>query len=158
MASVLSSGEKRIVAVLSTCYGLMIDDNIKELYIDQETTSMVDKIRSDLYDLLSDYVKHGPEVEKYSKVIDSKLKRDNRDYCISNTQLAMTLLYLSFEKCEKSFKKLPTKISEWYQDNDDYFVNVVREHFENCLREGRGDANEFASIVMRMNGEWTWTN
>lgn len=57
MASVLSSGEKRIVAVLSTCYGLMIDDNIKELYIDQETTSMVDKIRSDLYDLLSDYVK-----------------------------------------------------------------------------------------------------
>ena len=124
MASVLSSGEKRIVAVLSTCYGLMIDDNIKELYIDQETTSMVDKIRSDLYDLLSDYVKHGPEVEKYSKVIDSKLKRDNRDYCISNTQLAMTLLYLSFEKCEKSFKKLPTKISEWYQDNRETILEI----------------------------------
>lgn len=45
-----------------------------------------------------------------------------------------------------------------YYIYDDYFVNVVREHFENCLREGRGDANEFASIVMRMNGEWTWTN
>ena len=45
-----------------------------------------------------------------------------------------------------------------YYIYDGYFVNVVREHFKNCLREGRGDANEFASIVMRMNGEWTWTN
>lgn len=130
MTNVLSSGEKRIVAVLSTCYGLMIDDNIKELYINQETTSMIDKIRSDLYDLLSDYVKHGPEVEKYSKVIDSKLKRDNKDYCISNTQLAMTLLYLSFEKCEKSFKKLPVKISEWYQDNRDTILEISYRSYD----------------------------
>ena len=45
-----------------------------------------------------------------------------------------------------------------YYIYDDYFVNVVREHFENCLREGRGDAEEFKSIVENMNGEWTWTN
>jgi hypothetical protein len=45
-----------------------------------------------------------------------------------------------------------------YYIYNDYLVGVVREHFKNCLREGRGDANEFASIVMRMNGEWTWTN
>lgn len=144
MASVLSSGEKRIVAVLSTCYGLMIDDNIKELYIDQETTSMVDKIRSDLYDLLSDYVKHGPEVEKYSKVIDNKLKRDNRDYCISNTQLAMTLLYLSFEKCEKSFKKLPTKIAEWYQDNR---ATILEISYRSCDSAEFKDSDEGSYLL-----------
>lgn len=36
----------------------------------------------------------------------------------------MTLLYLSFEKCEKSFKKLPTKISEWYQDNRETILEI----------------------------------
>lgn len=45
-----------------------------------------------------------------------------------------------------------------YYIYDDYFVNVVREHFENCLREGKGDADEFKSIIEDMNGEWTWTN
>lgn len=45
-----------------------------------------------------------------------------------------------------------------YYIYDDYFVNVVKKHFENCLREGRGDAEEFKSIVENMNGEWTWTN
>lgn len=45
-----------------------------------------------------------------------------------------------------------------YYIYDDYFVNVVKKHFEECLRAGKGDAEEFKSIVESMNGEWTWTN
>lgn len=44
-----------------------------------------------------------------------------------------------------------------YYIYDDYFVNVVREHFEKCLAEGKGDAEEFRSIVEDlMNGEWDY--
>ena len=43
-----------------------------------------------------------------------------------------------------------------YYIYDDYFVNVVREHFENCLREGKGDAEEFAQIVKDLGGEWDY--
>ena len=43
-----------------------------------------------------------------------------------------------------------------YYIYDDYFVNVVREHFENCLREGKGDAEEFAQIVRDLGGEWDY--
>lgn len=39
---------------------------------------------------------------------------------------------------------------------DDYFVNVVKEHFENCLANGQGDAEEFAQIVRDLGGEWDY--
>lgn len=39
---------------------------------------------------------------------------------------------------------------------NDYFVSVVKEHFEKCLAEGKGDAEEFRSIVEDMNGEWDY--
>ena len=45
-----------------------------------------------------------------------------------------------------------------YYIYDDYFVSVVKKHFEKCLAEGKGDADEFKSIVENKNGEWTWTN
>lgn len=45
-----------------------------------------------------------------------------------------------------------------YYIYNDYLVSVVKEHFEQCLDEGRGDAEEFKSIVESKNGEWTWTN
>lgn len=45
-----------------------------------------------------------------------------------------------------------------YYIYNDYLVSVVKEHFEQCLDEGKGDADEFKSIVESKNGEWTWTN
>lgn len=45
-----------------------------------------------------------------------------------------------------------------YYIYNDYLVGVIKKHFENCLREGKGDAEEFKSIVESKNGEWTWTN
>lgn len=36
---------------------------------------------------------------------------------------------------------------------NDYFVSVVKEHFENCLANGQGDAEEFAQIVRDLGGE-----
>jgi hypothetical protein len=45
-----------------------------------------------------------------------------------------------------------------YYIYNDYLVSVVKEHFEQCLDEGKGDADEFKSIVENKNGEWTWTN
>lgn len=45
-----------------------------------------------------------------------------------------------------------------YYIYNDYLVSVVKEHFEQCLDEGKGDAEEFKSIVESKNGEWTWTN
>ncbi|OUT06869.1 hypothetical protein [Campylobacter concisus] len=45
-----------------------------------------------------------------------------------------------------------------YYIYDDYLVSIVKEHFEQCLDEGKGDADEFKSIVENKNGEWTWTN
>lgn len=45
-----------------------------------------------------------------------------------------------------------------YYIYDDYLVGVIKKHFENCLRESRGDADEFKSIIENKNGEWTWTN
>lgn len=44
-----------------------------------------------------------------------------------------------------------------YYIYNDYFVSVVKEHFEQCLDEGKGDAEEFRSIVEDlMNGEWNY--
>lgn len=45
-----------------------------------------------------------------------------------------------------------------YYIYNDYLVSIVKEHFEQCLDEGKGDADEFKSIVESKNGEWTWTN
>lgn len=45
-----------------------------------------------------------------------------------------------------------------YYIYNDYLVGVIKKYFENCLREGKGDADEFKSIVENKNGEWTWTN
>lgn len=45
-----------------------------------------------------------------------------------------------------------------YYIYNDYLVSIVKEHFEQCLDEGKGDADEFKSIVENKNGEWTWTN
>ena len=39
---------------------------------------------------------------------------------------------------------------------NDYFVSVVKEHFENCLANGQGDAEEFAQIVRDLGGEWDY--
>lgn len=39
---------------------------------------------------------------------------------------------------------------------NDYFVSVVKEHFEKCLAEGKGDAEEFAQIVRDLGGEWDY--
>ena len=39
---------------------------------------------------------------------------------------------------------------------NDYFVSVVKEHFENCLAKGQGDAEEFAQIVRDLGGEWDY--
>ena len=39
---------------------------------------------------------------------------------------------------------------------NDYLVRVVREHFENCLANGQGDAEEFAQIVRDLGGEWDY--
>lgn len=43
-----------------------------------------------------------------------------------------------------------------YYIYDDYFVNVVRKHFEKCLANGQGDAEEFAQIVKDLGGEWDY--
>ena len=45
-----------------------------------------------------------------------------------------------------------------YYIYNDYLVSIVKEHFEQCLDEGKGDADEFKSIIENKNGEWTWTN
>ena len=39
---------------------------------------------------------------------------------------------------------------------NDYFVSVVKEHFEKRLAEGKGDAEEFAQIVRDLGGEWDY--
>lgn len=39
---------------------------------------------------------------------------------------------------------------------NDYLVKVVKEHFENCLANGQGDAEEFAQIVRDLEGEWDY--
>lgn len=39
---------------------------------------------------------------------------------------------------------------------NDYLVSVVKEHFEQCLDEGKGDAEEFAQIVRDLRGEWDY--
>lgn len=39
---------------------------------------------------------------------------------------------------------------------NDYFVSVVKEHFEKCLAEDKGDAEEFAQIVRDLGGEWDY--
>ena len=39
---------------------------------------------------------------------------------------------------------------------NDYLVSVVKEHFENCLAKGQGDAEEFAQIVRDLGGEWDY--
>lgn len=39
---------------------------------------------------------------------------------------------------------------------NDYFVSVVKEHFEKCLANGQGDAEEFAQIVRDLGGEWDY--
>ena len=43
-----------------------------------------------------------------------------------------------------------------YYIYNDYFVSVVKEHFENCLANGKGDAEEFAQIVKDLGGEWDY--
>ena len=114
----LSQGEIRVAALLSACYGMLVDDDIDELYIDPETTEMVNKIRWGLYDLLVPYSSHEAEIAVKGRVIDKK------DYLISNTQLAMDLLYLAFQPNEKGFKKAPSKVIEWYKDNRDTILEI----------------------------------
>ena len=43
-----------------------------------------------------------------------------------------------------------------YYIYNDYLVKVVKEHFENCLANGQGDAEEFAQIVRDLGGEWDY--
>lgn len=43
-----------------------------------------------------------------------------------------------------------------YYIYNDYLVSVVKEHFENCLANGQGDAEEFAQIVRNLGGEWDY--
>lgn len=120
----LSQGEIRVAALLSACYGMLVDDDIDELYIDKETTEMVNKIRWGLYDLLVPYSSHEAEIAVKGRVIESKLKRDKKDYLISNTQLAMDLLYLAFQPNERGFKKAPSKVIEWYKNNRDTILEI----------------------------------
>ena len=120
----LSQGEIRVAALLSACYGMLVDDDIDELYIDKETTEMVNKIRWGLYDLLVPYSSHEAEIAVKGRVIESKLKRDKKDYLISNTQLAMDLLYLAFQPNERGFKKTPSKVIEWYRENKDTILEI----------------------------------
>ena len=120
----LSQGEVRVAALLSACYGMLVDDDIDELYIDPETTEMVNKIRWGLYDLLVPYSSHEAEIAVKGRVIESKLKRDKKDYLISNTQLAMDLLYLAFQPNERGFKKAPSKVIEWYRENRDTILEI----------------------------------
>ena len=111
----LSQGEIRVAALLSACYGMLVDDDIDELYIDKETTEMVNKIRWGLYDLLVPYSSHEAEIA---------VKRDKKDYLISNTQLAMDLLYLAFQPNERGFKKAPSKVIEWYRENKETILEI----------------------------------
>lgn len=120
----ISQGEIRVAALLSACYGMLVDDDIDELYIDPETTEMVNKIRWGLYDLLVPYSSHEAEIAVKGRVIESKLKRDKKDYLISNTQLAMDLLYLAFQPNERGFKKAPSKVIEWYRENRDTILEI----------------------------------
>ena len=85
---------------------------------------MVNKIRWGLYDLLVPYSSHEAEIAVKGRVIESKLKRDKKDYLISNTQLAMDLLYLAFQPNERGFKKAPSKVIEWYKDNRDTILEI----------------------------------
>lgn len=39
---------------------------------------------------------------------------------------------------------------------NDYFADVVKEHFEKYLANGEGDAEEFAQIVRDLGGEWDY--
>lgn len=43
-----------------------------------------------------------------------------------------------------------------YYIYNDYLVSVVKEHFERCLANGQGDAEEFAQIVKDLGGEWDY--
>ena len=43
-----------------------------------------------------------------------------------------------------------------YYIYNDYLVSVVKEHFEQCLDEGKGDVEEFAQIVRDLGGEWDY--
>ena len=43
-----------------------------------------------------------------------------------------------------------------YYIYNDYLVRVVKEHFEQCLDEGKGDVEEFAQIVRDLGGEWDY--
>lgn len=119
-----SQGEIRVAALLSACYGMLVDDDIDELYIDKETTEMVNKIRWGLYDLLVPYSAHEKEIATTGRVVESKLRRDNHNYLVSNTQLVMAILYLAFQPNERGFDKLPKKVEEWYRENKETILEI----------------------------------
>lgn len=124
MPSALSSGEKRVAALISTCYGMLLDDDIAEMYIDQDTSAMIDKIREGLYNLLVPYSAYEKEIATTGRVVESKLRRDNHNYLVSNTQLVMAILYLAFQPNERGFDKLPKKVKEWYRENKETILEI----------------------------------
>lgn len=121
----VSAGEKRVLAILSIAYGFLESDDYQESgFINKRITRLIKEIRESLFELLKEYEAEAVNIKKTTDIFLRKISFKNKDYVITNTQVAMDLIYLGLEPTERRFKKLSPKVSQWYYQYRDRVLEV----------------------------------
>ena len=110
----ISSGEKRVVGILSIAYGFLEEDDYESAgIVNKRITKLVDEVRESLFRLLKEYEAEGESIKKLSSSFLRKISFKNKNYVITNTQA-------SFDKVLEVSYKLSDTIKYSETDKDSY--------------------------------------
>lgn len=121
----ISAGERRVVGLLAIAYGFLEEDDYESSgIVNKRITKLVDEVRESLFLFLKEYQQEGESIKKLADSFLRKISFKNKNYVITNTQAAFSLIYLALEPSEKRFKKLSPKVEQWYRSYRDKVLEV----------------------------------
>ena len=125
VVTVISAGERRVVGLLAIAYGFLEEDDYESSgIVNKRITKLVNEVRESLFLFLKEYQQEGESIKKLADSFLRKISFKNKNYVITNTQAAFSLIYLALEPSEKRFKKLSPKVEQWYRSYRDKVLEV----------------------------------
>ena len=146
----ISAGERRVVGLLAIAYGFLEEDDYESSgIVNKRITKLVNEVRESLFLFLKEYQQEGESIKKLADSFLRKISFKNKNYVITNTQAAFSLIYLALEPSEKRFKKLSPKVEQWYRSYRDKVLEVSYKLSDTIkYKETDKDSYDLAQFIL----------
>lgn len=150
VVTVISAGERRVVGLLAIAYGFLEEDDYESSgIVNKRITKLVNEVRESLFLFLKEYQQEGESIKKLADSFLRKISFKNKNYVITNTQAAFSLIYLALEPSEKRFKKLSPKVEQWYRSYRDKVLEVSYKLSDTIkYKETDKDSYDLAQFIL----------